>query len=215
MRLGRRLVARDERISFSGTWAFQVTRAGVVQSGSPERQSINDRPPRRLGSLRWPRYDREVLPSSGASSFWYFTLIALAVGCSDAKPDCDENVADIGGCDRSYDADICATPRGRCVVACSARASCSELTATDVDMTPAWLARCWSRCTDVFECPDGSRIAAYWKCDGDEDCVGGADERGCSYFTCASGEVISSEAACDEYAECADGSDEQSCEEDS
>ena len=31
----------------------------------------------------------------------------------------------------------------------------------------------------LYTCPDGSRIDKRWLCDGDEDCVGGADERDC------------------------------------
>jgi len=73
-----------------------------------------------------------------------------------------------------------------------------------------------------FECGDHRCIPNKWKCDGDEDCVGGDDEshtvcdvpRTCdpSQFTCVQGGAcVPKSWACDTHPDCEDGSDEVGC----
>jgi hypothetical protein len=78
---------------------------------------------------------------------------------------------------------------------------------------PRWLSRCAGRCPLPFQCDDGATtIDARWKCDGEEDCVDGADEAGCQYHTCRDGQRVRADVVCDEYPHCEDGSDEEDCE---
>ncbi|XP_047212825.1 low-density lipoprotein receptor-like isoform X1 [Girardinichthys multiradiatus] len=61
-------------------------------------------------------------------------------------------------------------------------------------------------------------IPSTWRCDGEVDCVNGADEKNCapkqctdSEFHCRSGQCVSSSFVCDKDVDCVDGSDEASC----
>ncbi|KAM4807913.1 uncharacterized protein WCC33_001063 [Rhinophrynus dorsalis] len=65
-----------------------------------------------------------------------------------------------------------------------------------------------------YQCPDGNCIPSLWRCDGDKDCPGGADELACpkvapcSGFRCTDGLCVALTWKCDGHSDCADGSDE-------
>ncbi|XP_064481852.1 low-density lipoprotein receptor-related protein 1B-like isoform X2 [Ornithodoros turicata] len=74
---------------------------------------------------------------------------------------------------------------------------------------------------DQFRCVDNSEcISLSWKCDGNEDCSDGSDERKCRkvcepaefYTTCGDGVTcIPKNAVCDGVVDCKDGHDEANC----
>jgi len=154
----------------------------------------------------------------GASSIRFAILGVLSclgdVACSDSTPSCAENVRTIEAC---LEADFvaCETPYDECWTACAGRGTCDELVAARHGNSPPWLDACASRCVKKFlsfTCPDDGRlIDPSWVCDGDEDCVDGADESDCRYFECDEGGLIRAESECDEWADCGDRSDEEHC----
>jgi hypothetical protein len=145
-----------------------------------------------------------------ASKGWAWVLCVLAAcGSKDAAERCADDVASLESCDRVYRTDPCANKTGRCAAGCFGRATCEEL---GRDEPPSWLSRCLLRCSESERCADdGHAIAASWLCDGENDCVDGSDERGCSYFTCADGNLVEQDVRCDESPDCADDSDEAQC----
>lgn len=147
-------------------------------------------------------------------------LGSLLFGCGSPAPECHDHIREVQACGRTYDAEVCDTKAGACSVRCSAEASCSDLDQAssafrDDDPrseVPAALSLCWSLCIDTFTCADdGHAIDAQWKCDGDEDCVDGSDEKGCEYFECTQGGLVSMDARCDAWPDCFDESDEEGC----
>ncbi|MDD9946085.1 MAG: LDL receptor domain-containing protein [Myxococcales bacterium] len=47
-----------------------------------------------------------------------------------------------------------------------------------------------------FRCDEGTRLFAGLRCNGDEDCVDGSDERGCTHTTCEDGLLLASWETC-------------------
>lgn len=147
-------------------------------------------------------------------SRWHAWRVAMlcAIAASGCKPTCAENSDAIAACGWVSDHSVCSTASDRCYTACEARASCDELDAAFGDNhAPPWLRLCWAGCAPTFTCPDGTVIRDYWRCDGEEDCVGGGDERDCDYFECADATLVAAERQCDEWPDCDDRSDEKDC----
>jgi hypothetical protein len=77
--------------------------------------------------------------------------------------------------------------------------------------------------SDRFDCKTGQCVSHEFICDGDQDCLNGADEENClpetsvtsecpdSRFKCRSHECIDYKFLCDGKAHCLDGSDEDKC----
>jgi hypothetical protein len=81
-----------------------------------------------------------------------------------------------------------------------------------MNMSPPSLSVCLFDCVDKFTCPDDkSSIDSRFVCDGEEDCLDGADERNCHYYTCKTGGLIDATRKCDNWRDCKDGSDETDC----
>jgi hypothetical protein len=152
----------------------------------------------------------------GYVSLWVASLAATVVACGgdDKEAACHNHRAKIELCNREFTNDPCATAGQRCATACYARLSCNQFSAVDAKMPPASLSACLSLCAPPFNgitCPDGTKLASSWMCDGEEDCADGRDERDCSYFMCSDGQAIARSGVCDDYENCNDGSDEAQC----
>ncbi|XP_046916128.2 uncharacterized protein LOC124496636 [Dermatophagoides farinae] len=87
------------------------------------------------------------------------------------------------------------------------------LTATGACRSSSPNATCAS---NEFQCDNGNCISRYWKCDEDDDCNDGSDEKYCHNEQCklrefrckSSGKCIQDLWMCDHEQECEDGSDE-------
>ncbi|CAL8118290.1 unnamed protein product [Orchesella dallaii] len=78
-----------------------------------------------------------------------------------------------------------------------------------------------SACEHGFKCDNGRCINKIFKCDYDNDCGDGSDERDCNvteatcsqyFWQCGNGQCIYHRFRCDNDTDCLDGSDERGCE---
>lgn len=99
-------------------------------------------------------------------------------------------------------------PNG-CYEQCLAEATCAQLEEALCRTSVSLLVRCDERC--AFRCDDGGLLGPERVCDGSPQCMGGEDERGCSFpLECRDGRRVPG-ARCDGAWNCPDGSDEQGC----
>ena len=74
-------------------------------------------------------------------------------------------------------------------------------------------------CPNPFYCDNGRCVPGFYRCDYEDDCLDGSDERRCELhlcnnqteFRCLSGRCIPSSMKCDMIIDCPEGDDEQNC----
>lgn len=98
-----------------------------------------------------------------------------------------------------------------CKLNCIAARPCLQLVRVACQSDPA--DPCFDTCLAPVACGDGTTVGADSRCNGTVDCVGGADEEGCSTFACANGTNVAMVRRCDGRQDCLDGTDELSCPE--
>ena len=137
------------------------------------------------------------------------SLGAIFLGCACSGSELQERLVE---CAILSEGPIAALPLyapSDCYENCLAAASCNSLEEAICRTETELLRTCDARC--AFACAEGSLLGIERVCDGNEDCEGGDDERGCLMFTCGDGREILSTYRCDGGRQCGDGSDEVDC----
>ena len=104
-----------------------------------------------------------------------------------------------------------------CVWDCMGKATCKQIKSSYCSGAFNSYAGCVNECHMLppppFVCNDGTKINAFWQCDGVADCPNGDDEDYCTqgYFYCNDGVQIPASWQCDNVKDCASGEDEHGC----
>jgi hypothetical protein len=98
-----------------------------------------------------------------------------------------------------------------CYESCYGEATCDELEEALCNRDIELLRRCDERC--AYHCPEGALIPHAQLCDGNMNCMDGADEMDCETFECDDASMeLAVAARCNGFSQCPDGSDERDCE---
>ena len=103
-------------------------------------------------------------------------VIASVLSCGEAQSRCETVEDHLRACGRQGTVDFCEGELNGCLGECILDASCAEL---EDSLAP--FVYCIAGCGGDFTCDRGdTSISSRWRCDGELDCLDGADEANCS-----------------------------------